>query len=188
MERAQPDDQLVVTHVAERAALYRRAPFPLYGLDASFDGPRALGESATTEEDGEETVEYLGLSHGSQKDDEQPHIDVITATPEGTPEPLELLAGEAGVVLPPSAQAADITQALVGTAGPVRRITRHLALDGQAVEATGFEAGRSWILQAHAGDQIVIVAGSNYPSEGIALVRVTNLDDYVAGTKELLGQ
>lgn len=72
MERAQPDDQRVVTHVAERAALYRRAPFPVYGLAASFEGARTLGESATAEEDGKETVEYLGLSHGSEKDDEQP--------------------------------------------------------------------------------------------------------------------
>lgn len=108
--------------------------------------------------------------------------------PEGAPEPLELLAATAGVVLPPAGRAADTPQALVGTYGPVRRITRHLVLNGQQVEASGFEAGRAWILQAPAGDQIVTVAGSNYPSEGIALGRVTNLDDYVAGTKQLLGQ
>lgn len=186
MERAR-NDQLVISHIAKRDALYRHAALPLYGLPASFEGPRALGESAITEEDGVESVEYLGLTHGRQHESE-PHIHVITATAHGAPEPLEVLAGQAGVVLSPGWRAADTIQALVDARGPVRRITRSLLIDGQAIEAGGFEAGRHWILQAPAGEYVVTVAGSNYPSEGVTLVRVTSVDDYVAGTRQLLGR
>jgi hypothetical protein len=115
----------------EREALYRRAPFPLYGLPPSFQGRRALGESATTEEDGQETIEYLGLSHGSHEDDDQPHIDVITATPEGAPDALDVLAAEAAVVLVPTDGAGEMIQALVDAQGPVQRIARQLLVDGQ---------------------------------------------------------
>jgi hypothetical protein len=185
MEHAR-NDQLTTTHVAERAALYRRAPFALYGLANAFEGLRALGESATTEEHGRETIEHLGLAHGSQRDDDQPHVDVITATRGGAPDPLEALAAEAGVVMPP--EAADASEALARAQGPVRHITRRLVVEGRAVEASGFEAGRCWILQAPVGEQVVTVAGSNYPSEGIALARITNLDEYIEGTRQLLGQ
>lgn len=184
MERAQ-NDRLVATYIAQREALYRRAPFPLYGLPPSFEGPRAFGESAVTEEDGYETVEYLGLAHGSQRDD-APHLDVITATVEGAPDTLDALAAGVGVTLVPGSRPGAMTEALVESHGRVHRITRDLLVDGQPVEASGFEVDRYWVLQARVGDQVVTAAATSWPTEDLTLVRVPNLDSYIEGSRQLL--
>jgi hypothetical protein len=189
VERAHDDHarQLIAQHLADREARYRQAPFPLYGLTTGFESARMLGQSVVVEEDGVERVEYLGLAYGYDKhDDAEPHVDVITAIPGGAPDPIELLVGHTGAVLPPGWRADDAMQALVAAHGPVQPITRRILIAGRPVDANGFETGQSWVLQATVDEHVVTVAATDYPNDSIALTPVTNLDDYIAGTQALL--
>jgi hypothetical protein len=180
------DSYRIQAHLANRERLYRSSPFPLFGLPASYDGARALGESAVVEEDGREQVEYLGLVHGSLRDDDQPRIEVITALPGSEPDILFALAMEADVVTAPGGTRRQLVTALVQTSGPVRRIARDLLVDGDPVAAGGLDAGRCWILQAAVGDRGVTVVGSNCPSENVVLDRVEDPSTYLAGTRQAL--
>jgi hypothetical protein len=184
MESAGHSDR-VQAHLANRERLFRSAPFPLYGLSA-YDGDRALGESAVVEEEGRERVEYLGLVHGSLRDDDQPRVEVITAASGSEPDIVLALAFEAGVASPPEGTRRQLVAALVDTHGPVRRFTRDLLVDGETVPASGLESGRSWVIQAAVGDRVVTVVGSNYPSENVVLGRIDDPSTYVAGTRQAL--
>jgi hypothetical protein len=188
MERARnPDPELLSTHLAERERLYRSAPLTLYGLPASFQGPRALGESAVVEEDGGTIVEYLGLAHGGPGE-QQPRVDVISALETAAPDPVDVLAAEADAVLPPGSGPKDTLEGLLASGGELRRITAQLMLDGEAVAASGLEAGWSWVLQGHHRGQVITVVGSNYSSDGVVLERVNDLEPYLAGTRRALGR
>lgn len=189
MERGD-NDNLVTTHINnQREALYRRAPFPLYGLPSEYTGTRALGETGTTDDDDTEIIDYLGLTHGRHDGPaDAPRLDVITTRAGAALDPVDLLADHAGVFPSPHDQARslDLAGMLTAACGPLTPITTTVIIAGTAFEATGVQSGNHWFLQADLGTHLVIVAGTHWPTAHLALDEIDDLGPYMNGTRQLL--
>ncbi len=187
-----------MSHHREAERLFRNAPFPLYGLPPSWTGERFLGGSAvrgTRDEAGwTETIDALSLGHGSIVEGRGATLIVGTATPAHRPANgvLEQFAShlwrgdastpEAAMTLyreesmeqePPS----DLTPLSI-------RGEASISIDDYRVRFDVVFGKGVWAGRATVGSNEVIVRGRDWDIEGVALVRIVDLDPYIAGTRQ----
>jgi hypothetical protein len=178
-----------VSHHKEAGRLFRNAPFPLYGLPPSWTGERFLGGSAVSGE----TIHALSLGHGSIVEGRGATLIVGTATPGQRPSngPLEQFAShlwsgdastpEAAMTLYPEESMeqeppSDLTPL------PIRG-KASIAIDGARVRFDVVFGNGVWAGRATVGSNDVLVRGRDWDIEGVALVRIVDLDPYIAGTR-----
>jgi hypothetical protein len=186
-----------------RRALQRfeAAPFPLYGLPPSWTGARFLGGWAAQRDyrAGVECTTSMQLGHGERLADRGPlllvEVDanawprldppnlaerlahagagVGSATPTG---PRPTGAGTAARAGPAGASPAAVG-AEAGSA--VERV--EIPVDGEPVSFELLADRRHWVAQGERGDLVVTLEARDFPLAQVQLVRVTDLEPYLAG-------
>jgi hypothetical protein len=176
--------------MAER---FRAAPFPLYGLPASWTGPRHLGGAASHQSRGQPAVvTSLTLAHGDPAAEHGPQLRVeVRADPDDPgagPELRRALAED----LWWAAAAGDAREAAMGGVGglpadqpdppwsavPIR-------LDGRPVRFELLAEGRHWVAWAEVEGRTLVLQTRDLAPEQVELVRVTDVEPYVEGTEWL---
>jgi hypothetical protein len=179
----------------ERQAMverFRAAPFPLYGLPASWAGPRHLGGAGSRQSRGRPpVVTSLGLAHGDPASDPGPQLLVeVRADPDDPgagselrrtlAEDLRWMAGSRiGSEEPPGQDGAEAPGAgPPWSAVPIR-------LDGRPVRFDLLAEGRHWVAMAEVEGRVLVLQARDLAPEQAELMRVTDVEPYVAGTERL---
>jgi hypothetical protein len=163
----------------ERRALverFRAAPFPLYGLPVSWPGPRHLGGSAGRQATGQPpVVTALSLAHGDPLAAQGPQLRVEVRIEPWDPEEPALGPGEHwGGVDGLAGREADSDWSEVA-----------ILVEGRPV---GFELlgrGRHWVARAELGAWTLVLHARDLPIGEVELIRVTDVEPYVEGTRRL---
>lgn len=161
--------------MAER---FRAAPFPLYGLPASWTGPRHLGGMGSRQARGQPPlVTSLTLAHGDPAAGHGPELRVeVRSDPDdpGTgPELRQALAVD--LRGGPGGRSAD-------QADPPWSAVR-LPVDGQPVTFDLLAEGRHWVALAELEGRALVLQARDLAPEQVELVRVTDVEPYVDGTE-----
>jgi hypothetical protein len=170
-------------------ARFRCAPFPLYGLPPSSHGDRFLGGAGWGGEPGHVKTLNLSLVHGTLVQGEGPTLSVETGTRPGGGDLLMHLAQMTW-----SGRFSTVEEA---TADLVRRYPpdRHLDLpsprrtdlvisvDGVQTSFDTFVDGPEWVSRAHLGPNLLTLVGHPFDPAEVALVRITDLQPYILGTR-----
>jgi hypothetical protein len=173
----------------EMAARFRASPMPLYGLPASWAGPRHLGGYGERRDagGGRPVVTSVSLAHGDPLTGDGPELRVeVRAWPE---DPAELraqladelrwtlaLAAHPGSGPPPSAGGQGREAAWSEVAIPV---------DGRPVAFSRLAEGRHWAAHGEVEGWTLVLAARDLPVDQVTLVRVTDVEPYVEGTRRL---
>jgi hypothetical protein len=175
--------------MAER---FRAAPFPLYGLPASWAGPRHLGGAGSRQARGQPAVvTSLTLAHGDPAAEHGPQLRVeVRADPDepgGGPELRRALTDDLRLVT----AARDVRNAMGGigrlpadqpdppwSAVPIR-------LDGRPVRFQLLAEGRHWVAVAEVEGRTLVLQARDLAPEQVELVRVTDVEPYLEGTERL---
>lgn len=176
--------------MAER---FRAAPFPLYGLPASWTGPRHLGGAASRQARGQPAVvTSLTLAHGDPAAERGPQLRVeVRADPDdpgGGPELRRALADD----LRWAAAARDVPGNAAGGVGglPAGRpdppwSAAPVRLDGRPVRFELLAESRHWVAWAEVEGRTLVLQARDLAPEQVELVRVTDVEPYVEGTERL---
>jgi hypothetical protein len=145
--------------MAER---FRAAPFPLYGLPASWAGPRWLGGAGTRQSRGRPPeVTSLALAHGDPAAEHGPQLRVeVRADPEDPgagPELRHDLAGAAWSAV-------------------------SIRVDGRPVRFDLLAEGRHWVAVAEVDGRALVLEARDLTVDQIELVRVADIGPYIEGT------
>jgi hypothetical protein len=176
---------------------FRAAPFPSYGLPASWSGPRQLGgweESWSTGRRRPVTI-ALSLAHGEPLAEEGPQLRVEVRSYREGDEVLPVgserrrgLAEELWWQAAPTAH--DLAQHRDQVAAARRRpdpvwsqVT--IPVDGRPVGFQWLAEGRHWVALAELEDRTLTVRGRDLPVESVELVRVLDLEPYIEGQRRL---
>jgi len=169
---------------------FRGAPFPLYGLPPSWQGDRSLGGGGWSGRTGE-LISSLSLVHGALVEGEGPMLTVETALPDeahggGRLRVLaeEVWSGRAWTIV----QALDHLRApwpigLEFDATPPSRTTELVVVDQVPVEFDVFSHPDHWVAASLVGGYRVTLEAERFPIQGLQLVRVTDLEPYMVGTR-----
>lgn len=179
----------------ERRAMaewFRSAPFPLYGLPASWAGPRQLGGAGSRQARGRTpVVTSLALAHGDPAAEQGPQLRVEVRSdpddPGAGPELRRALAEE----LWWAAATGDREAAVGGVSGlpadqpdpPWSAVP--LRLDGRPVRFELLAEGRHWVALAEVEGRALVLQARDLVPEQVELVRVTDVEPYVEGTERL---
>jgi hypothetical protein len=170
---------------SEQAALFRSAPFPLYGLPPSYQGRRYLGGSYA----GGKRAVALSLLHGSI-DGEEPFVIVETSTLKSGHGggPMRVLAdlcwdrsrmdsSEFEDRLRASQLGTDSLDDVAWTsvAVSVQEVVRPFMLASREQE---------WVARTEVDGHLVTIEGSAFPLASVELVRIEDLTPYIAGSRE----
>jgi hypothetical protein len=169
---------------------FRAAPFPLYGLPASWTGPRSLAGWATSRpRRARERTTQVQLAHGDRRAAQGPfllvEIDAEHWPRHGSPD--RDLAGRlthsAGPPAGGAGAGAGWTAGAPGVPGPgeVRRV--EIPVDGAPV---GFDVrgdGRRWVARGEIGDLVVTLEARDLPLASVRLARLDDLCPYLAGAE-----
>lgn len=174
-------------------AAFRSASLPLYGLDQTWAGTRALGDAQhsrvvdDTNQVERESDEY-GLVHiGEGSGTGQAWVEVVTSTP-GSPEDQPL-----GWVLLARVEGDDRSDEL----GPV--LAGHLvpgmtegdiriSVDGSVETFRQVRRNADWAARLVSTDHVITVQARNFPADQVTLVRITDLKPYVTGFRRWPGR
>ena len=170
--------------MAER---FRSAPFPLYGLPASFPGLRYLGGSGSRGARGERPVVIsLSLAHGDPLAEQGPQLVVeVQAEPEGV-----------GPAPGPELRSA-LAEALSWAGGAGRRAgpasdpawtEAAIPVDGRPVSFELLAGGRHWVAWAELEGRVLVLRARDLAAGEVELVRVDDVEPYVEGTRRLEGE
>ncbi len=175
--------------MAER---FRAAPFPLYGLPASWAWPRHLGGAGSRRARGQPAVvTSLTLAHGDPAAEHGPQLRVeVRADPDepgGGPELRRALTDDLRLVT----AARDVRNAMGGigrlpadqpdppwSAVPIR-------LDGRPVRFQLLAEGRHWVAVAEVEGRTLVLQARDLAPEQVELVRVADVEPYLEGTERL---
>jgi hypothetical protein len=182
--------------MAER---FRAAPFPLYGLPASWAGARYLGGSGSRQASGQRpVVTALSLAHGDPAAEHGPQLRVeVRADPDDPgagPELRRTLAEElrwtATVPRPdgegPPGPAGGSPSGERGPPEPGPPWSSVLVrVDGRPVGFDLLAEGRHWVAIAELEGRTLVLQARDLAVERVELVRVTDVEPYVEGTPGL---
>jgi len=165
---------------------FRQAPFPLYGLPASWLGLRYLEGSMTAWSRGRpEAVVEASLGHGDPIVGEGPWLRVaVTSVDAEAARTLTTIrdrlandlrragthpAGAAGTEPPGAPDWSPVT----------------LTVGGRSTVFEWLAAGRHWVAVAEVGSEVVCLQSRDLPVADVELVRITDLEPYLAGQSQL---
>lgn len=164
-----------------REQALRACDFPLYGLDASFEGRRWVGGHGAANG----VLSEVELAHGDALVEGAPLVRVRTRRPDpGAPR--ELAAGDA---------ARDLSTRLWHEGSAEHRAVRAAFVDddplgswddvavpvsGEPVAFKRLAAGAAWVALGHVGAQLVSLFARHVPLERVRLERVADVDAYLA--------
>jgi hypothetical protein len=197
----------------ENESRIRSCSLPLYGLPASWEGPRWWGGWG----EGEKGVNHVTLVHGDQEDRPGPFVRVGVssapafevddqlvrsmlvrelrarrarppAPPPSPPPPLPRTPRDGKEVaiwaVTVGSSPADYEELPDPPQGAWRSVS--IRLDAEAVPFTYLEEGAEWVAWTRLGDIELQVRSRAYPVEQVELVRVSDLEPYLAGSREQL--
>jgi len=170
--------------MAER---FRSAPFPLYGLPASFPGLRYLGGSGSRGARGERPVVIsLSLAHGDPLAEQGPQLVVeVQAEPEGVgPAP----GPELRSALAEALSWAGGAGRRAGPAGDPAWTEAAILVDGRPVSFELLAGGRHWVAWAELEGRVLVLRARDLAAGEVELVRVDDVEPYVEGTRRLEGE
>jgi hypothetical protein len=168
--------------------LVRAAPFPLYGLPASWSGLRQLGGWSKGSSEGQLVTTALELGHGDPLAEEGPQLRVEVRDEHLHAEQRRGLAEELWfAAAPPTHDPAGHWVQIAAVHGrpesawsPVR-----IPVDGRPVAFGWLAQGRHWVASAELDDRTLTLHARDLPVESVELVRVTDLEPYIAGQRRL---
>jgi hypothetical protein len=175
---------------------FRAAPFPSYGLPASWSGPRQLGGWEESRAKGRRPVTTaLSLAHGEPLAEEGPQLRVeVRILRDGEQvlpvrsDSLRGLAEELWWEAAPTAR--DVAEHLDQVAAARRRPDPAwsqviIPVDGRPVAFQWLAEGRHWVAQTELDDRTLTLRGRDLPVESVELVRVLDLEPYIQGQRRL---
>jgi hypothetical protein len=173
--------------MAER---FRAAPFPLYGLPASWAGPRWLGGAGTRQSRGRPPeVTSLALAHGDPAAEHGPQLRVeVRADPEDAgagPELRQALAGElrwAAATRHEREAAVDGVGGLPNDLAGAAWSAVSVRVDGRPVRFDLLTEGRHWVAVAEVDGRALVLEARDLTVDQIELVRVADIEPYIEGT------
>jgi hypothetical protein len=176
--------------------LVRAAPFPLYGLPASWPGPCQLGGWAGGGSEGRPVTTALRLDHGEPKAEEGPQLWVevsvgrldsgqVTAAwsqrRRGLAEELWLAA------VPPAHDVVEHGEqvAAAGSRSGAAWSQVMIPVDGRPIAFAWVAEGRHWVAQGELEDRTLTLRARDLPVESVELVRVSDVEPYIEGQRRL---
>jgi ribosomal protein L37E len=175
---------------------FRVAPFPPYGLPASWSGPRQLGGWGESWDKGRRrpVTTALSLAHGEPLAEEGPQLRVeVSTNREG--EQVLTVRSESGRGLAEELwwEAASLSHdvahwdrmATVGNRPDPVWSQVMIPVDGRPVAFQWLAEGRHWVAQTELDDRTLTLRGRDLPVESVELVRVLDLEPYIEGQRRL---
>lgn len=169
---------------------FANAPFPLYGLPPDWEGTRFLGGGWWGGSPGREQTKALSLVHGTNIQGDGPMLAVETSSEPSTGG--DVLETVAGMIR--SGHAPDVRGAIEDLDGTgmarghdpagVRRDRREFVVDSDATTFDLLAYGEEWVAWAEVGRVLVMVTGNPFDPNDVELVRVTDLEPYVHGSRQ----
>jgi hypothetical protein len=166
---------------------FQVAPFPLYGLPASWPGPRYLGGWGGRVSKGQRPVTtVLRLGYGDPLAEEGQHLRVEVSVEHAGPEQLRGLAEELWV------QAAPQRYGVAGRGDPIAAARSRpdpawsqvrIPVDGQPVACAWLGEGRYWVARAALHDRTLTLHGRDLPVGSVELTRITDLEPFIEGAR-----
>lgn len=173
----------------EEVERFRAAPFPLYGLPASWAGPRQLGGYEEHQSKGRRPVTVvLSLAHGEPLADQGPQLRVEVRDERVHSERRRGLAEDLWWQAAPTAHdiAGDFDRVTGARRRPYPAWSQVLIpVDGRPVAFQWLAEGRHWVAQAELGDRTLTLHARDLPVGSVELVRVTDLEPYFEGQRRL---
>jgi hypothetical protein len=179
----------------ELAERFRAAPFPLYGLPASWTGPRHLGGMSSRQARGQPPlVTSLTLAHGDRAAGHGPELRVEVRSDPDDPGTGPELRQALAVDLRWAAASLEDREGEAARGGPGGRPADQadppwsavpLPVDGQPVTFDLLAEGRHWVALAELEVRALVLQARDLAPEQVELVRVTDVEPYVDGTERL---
>jgi hypothetical protein len=181
-------------------AQFRAAPLPLYGLAGSWAGPRHLGGygQRRAARGGSPVVTSMSLAHGDPLAGHGPQLRVEVRAgfegPQGpAPEPeaelRELLADDLrwSAAITAGQGAGPVPWAAPGGGGGETSWSEvSIPVDGHPVAFAWLAEGRHWVAHAELeGHRTLVLFARDLPADRVALVRVTDVEPYLEGTRRI---
>jgi hypothetical protein len=174
-------------------AQFRAAPLPLYGLPPSWAGPRHLGGYGHRQaKGGGPVVTSMSLAHGDPLASHGPELRVeVRADPE---EPARAPGAEAELrrlladdLRWQAAVAAGQDPGPWGApaAGEAAWSEVTVPVDGRPVAFSWLAEDRHWVAHAELEDRTLVLFARDLPPDQVALVRVRDVEPYLAGTRRI---
>jgi hypothetical protein len=181
-----------------QAERLRSAPFPLYGLDRTWPGPRFLAGLATRQGRGERRARTTGieLGHGDPLSAGGPLVlvEVASEEPLAGADWRQDLTGRltaTAAAAPGATSAPGAAAGAPGTppgptpapGGPAATSWRRVQIpvDGAPVVFDLVAAGNVWVARAERGGLVLTLTGRDIPPTQVAIARVTDPDRYLPG-------
>jgi hypothetical protein len=180
----------------EEVERFLAAPFPLYGLPASWPGPRQLGGWAGGGSERQPVTTALELGHGDPLAEEEPQlrVEVSVERLDTGQDPAEWSQRRRGLAedlwlaaSPPAHDPAGhwYQIAAVGSRPEPAWSQVRIPLDGRPVAFAWRAEGRHWVARAELDDRTLTLHARDLPVESVQLVRVTDLEPYLQGQRRL---
>ncbi len=181
----------------QEAERFRAAPYPLYGLPASWPGPRHLGgwEGSWSKGRRRTVTVALSLGHGDPRADQGPQLRVevrdehVQADHVPTVNESERRRGLAEELWWEAApNALDIAEHWEQVAAARRRPDPvwsqvMIPVDGRPVAFQWLAEGRHWVAQTELDGRTLTLQARGLPVESVELVRVLDLEPYIEGQR-----
>lgn len=152
----------------------------LYGLPKTFRGLRALAdvEQRDWKESTRRGTAYghsysSSVVHGNPLTGTEPYLEVVSSSPPG-PSSLDLLTREAAR----PREEIDVKA--------VEPFEIGVMVDGIGMRMTGLRTGIAWAVVGEVGDCTLALVGVRWPTVGLALVQITDLQPYERGRDDLI--
>ncbi len=168
----------------DEEALFRSAPFPLYGLPRWYEGHRYLGGSYAS---GMDAV-ALSLLHGSRHEGE-PALDVETSRLKKGHGggPMRVLADiywdirdADPVAIADRLRAMDLEPASLDD---VSRSSERISVDGATSAFAVISRDEDWVARTEVDGRLLTIDGWAFPLASVELVRIDDVLPYVEGSR-----
>jgi ribosomal protein L37E len=180
----------------EEVERFLAAPFPLYGLPASWPGPRQLGGWAGGGSERQPVTTALELGHGDPLAEEGPQlrVEVSVERLDTGQVPAEWSQRQRGLAedlwlaaAPPAHDPAEHWERIAALRSRPDAAWAQVSIpvDGRPVAFAWLAEGRHWVAQGELEDRTLTLHARDLPVESVQLVRATDLEPYLQGQRRL---